>query len=475
MLLERRILVITTNQKYMPGHSERNTVIQKFNELLNQEEPKLNLEVFKFLQRDSYCVIQNKLKRLCLTYSYKYDEFGIKFKYLNPEDLETYKNGELNDKMFCTLFDDVVLFYLTEMEAKRFYYNEFDDVKKLKKKLQTFYNKLVSDAKKKLTRGFMGVGRKVSDFYISTKEMSLSGADTEQWNEVVSETFKVFLHEFNTMVSETYYSSSICFSKNLTVFEQFDFKEKLFNFLTSNETVKIIFRDGYYSTLNSETLSFLKITNNFSNQEIVTLKDNLMDKLPSKYNNIVFKITDIEFPITLLNLLQEDFSTGTITEVEFVNQVLDILKDFDNKKLSEFLAKTDEKLLLEVNKYFYFNLKMINPKKLQVRDLKLFSDPTPILNRFFKKGRIDVKDDLKGLKNNQDNIFILAPEAVPEVGEEKFTQLVNLLASSFPELSYLGNFNKKEMLLKESPFDFPTLQENDFFKVNNNIILVNRS
>lgn len=185
MLLERRILVITTNQKYMPGHSERNTVIQKFNELLNQEEPKLNLEVFKFLQRDSYCVIQNKLKRLCLTYSYKYDEFGIKFKYLNPEDLETYKNGELNDKMFCTLFDDVVLFYLTEMEAKRFYYNEFDDVKKLKKKLQTFYNKLVSDAKKKLTRGFMGVGRKVSDFYISTKEMSLSGADTEQWDEVV--------------------------------------------------------------------------------------------------------------------------------------------------------------------------------------------------------------------------------------------------------------------------------------------------
>lgn len=109
-----------------------------------------------------------------------------------------------------------------------------------------------------------------------------------------------------------------------------------------------------------------------------------------------------------------------------------------------------------------------------MRDLKLFSDPTPILNRFFKKGRIDVKDDLKGLKNNQDNIFILAPETVPEVGEEKFTQLVNLLAGSFPELSYLGNYNKKEMLLKESPFDFSTLQENNFFKVNNNIILVNR-
>ena len=465
--------MITTNQKYMPGHSERNTIIQKFGELLNQDEPKLNLEVFKFLQRDSYCVIQNKLKRLCLTYSYKYDEFGIKFKYLNPEDLETYKNGELNDKMFCTLFDDVVLFYLTEMEAKRFYYNEFDDVKKLKKKLQTFYNKLVSDAKKKLTRGFMGVGRKVSDFYISTKEMSQSGADTEQWDEVVSETLNIFIHEFNTMISETYYSSSICFSKNLVDLEQLDFKEKLFNFLTSDEIVKIVFRDGY-GTFNSESLSFFKIINNFSNQEIVTLKNNLMDKLQRKYNNIVFNITDIEFPITILNLLQKDFSTGTITEVEFVNQVLDILKDFDNKKLSEFLAKTDEKLLLEVNKYFYFNLKMINPKKLQVRDLKLFSDPTPILNRFFKKGRIDVKDDLKGLKNNQDNIFILAPETVPEVGEEKFTQLVNLLVGSFPELSYLGNYNKKEMLLKESPFDFSTLQENNFFKVNNNIILVNR-
>lgn len=466
--------MITTNQKYMPGHSERNTVIQKFGDLLNQEEPKLNLEVFKWLQQEGYTFIKHKLNRLCLTYSYKYDEFGIKFKYLNSEDLEAYKNGKLNDKMFCTLFDDVVLFYLTEMEAKRFYYNEFDDVKKLKKKLQTFYNKLVSDAKKKLTRGFMGFGRKVSDFYISTKEMSQSGADAEHWNEVVSETLNIFLHEFNTMISETYYSSNICFSKNLVDLEQLDFKEKLFNFLTSDEIVKIVFRDGY-STFNSESLSFFKVINNFSNQEIVTLKNNLLNKLQSKYNNIVFNITDVDYPITLLNLLQKDFSTEAITEVEFVNQVLDILKDFDNKNLSEFLVKTDEGLLLELNKYFYFNLKMINPKKLQVRDLKLFSNPTPTLNRFFKKGRINVKDDLKGFENNQDNIFILAPESVPEVGEEKFIQLVNLLSNSFSELSYLGNYNKKEMLLKESPFDFSTLQENNFFKVNNNIILVNRS
>lgn len=379
----------------MPGHSERNTVIQKFGDLLNQEEPKLNLEVFKWLQQEGYTFIKHKLNRLCLTYSYKYDEFGIKFKYLNSEDLEAYKNGKLNDKMFCTLFDDVVLFYLTEMEAKRFYYNEFDDVKKLKKKLQTFYNKLVSDAKKKLTRGFMGFGRKVSDFYISTKEMSQSGADAEHWNEVVSETLNIFLHEFNTMISETYYSSNICFSKNLVDLEQLDFKEKLFNFLTSDEIVKIVFRDGY-STFNSESLSFFKVINNFSNQEIVTLKNNLLNKLQSKYNNIVFNITDVDYPITLLNLLQKDFSTEAITEVEFVNQVLDILKDFDNKNLSEFLVKTDEGLLLELNKYFYFNLKMINPKKLQVRDLKLFSNPTPTLNRFFKKGRINVKDDLKG-------------------------------------------------------------------------------
>lgn len=467
--------MITTNQKYMPGHSERNTVIQKFGDLLNQEEPKLNLEVFKWLQQEGYTFIKHRLNHLCLTYSYKYDEFGIKFKYLNPEDLEAYKNGKLNDKMFCTLFDDVVLFYLTEMEAKRFYYNEFDDVGKLKKKLQTFYNRLVSDAKKKLTRGFMGVGRKVSDFYISTKEMSLSEANTEQWNEALSETLNIFLHEFNTMISETYYSSSICFSKNLVDLKQFDFKEKLFNFLTSDETIKTLFRGGYYSTLNSEALSFLKTTNKFSNKEIVTLKNNLMDKLQSKYNNIVFKITDIEFPITLLNLLQKDFSTGTISEVEFVNQVLDILKNFDNKRLSEFLSKIDEDLLLKVNKYFYFNLKMINPKKLQVRNLKLFSNPTPTLNRFFKKGQIDVKDDLKGLENNQDNIFILVSETIPKVGEKKFTQLVNLLSNSFPELSYLGNYNKKEMLLKESQFDFLTLQENNFFKVNNNIILVNRS
>ena len=419
--------MITTNQKYMPGHSERNTIVQKFGELLNQDEPKLNLEVFKWLQQEGYTFIKHKLSHLCITYSYKYDEFGIKFKYVQQDDIDDYKNGKLNDKMFCSLFDDVALFYLTEMEAKRFYYNEFDDIEKLKKKLQTFYNKLVSDSKKKLTRGFMGFGTKVLDFYISTKEMSLSGANTEQWNQVLSETLKIFLHEF----IYAYYSSNICFSKNLVDLEQLDFKEKLFNFLTSDEIVKIVFKDGY-STFNSDALSFLKMTNNFFNQEIVTLKNNLMNKLQSKYKNIVFNITDVDYPISLLNLLQEDFSAGTITEVDFVNQVLDILKKLDNKILSEFLSKTDEDLLLNVNKYFYFNLKMINPKKLQVRDLKLFSDPTPILNRFFKKGRIDVKDDLKGLKNNQDNIFILAPETVPEVGEEKFTQLVNLLAGSFP-------------------------------------------
>ena len=467
--------MITTNQKYMPGHSERNTVIQKFGDLLNQEEPKLNLEVFKWLQQEGYTFIKHKLNRLCLTYSYKYDEFGIKFKYVQQENIDDYKNRKLNDKMFCSLFDDVALFYLTEMEAKRFYYDEFNDTGKLKKKLQTFYNKLVSDSKKKLTRGFMGFGTKVPDFYISTKEMSQSGADTEQWNEVVSETLKIFLHEFSIMFSEAYSYSQICFSKNLTSLECFDFKKKLFNFLTSDETVEVIFRDGYYRTLNSKGLSFLKITNNFSDQEIVTLKNNLMSKLQSKYNKISFEFTDVDFPITLLNLLQKDFSAGTISEVEFVNQALDILKNFDNKRLSEFLSKTDEDLLLNVNKYFYFNLKLINPKKLKVRNLKLFSNPTPTLNRFFKKGQIDVKDDLKGLENNQDNIFILASETISEVGEEKFTQLVNLLASSFPELSYLGNFNKKEMLLKESPFDFPTLQENDLFKVNNNIILVNRS
>ena len=299
----------------------------------------------------------------------------------------------------------------------------------------------------------MGFGTKVPDFYISTKEMSQSGADTEQWNEVVSETLKIFLHEFSIMVSEAYSYSQICFSKNLTSLECFDFKEKLFNFLTSDETVEVIFRDGYYRTLNSKGLSFLKITNNFSDQEIVTLKNNLMSKLQSKYNKISFEFTD----------------------VDFVNQVLDILKKLDNKKLSEFLNKTDENLLLNVNKYFYFNLKMINPKKLRVKDLKLFSDPAPTLNRFFKKGRIDVKDDFKEFENNQDNIYILASETASEVGEENFTQLVNLLTNNFPELSYLGNYNKREMLLKESPFDFSTLQENNFFKVNNNIILVHRS
>lgn len=458
----------------MPGHSERNTIVQKFGELLNQDEPKLNLEVFKWLQQEGYTFIKHKLSHLCITYSYKYDEFGIKFKYVQQDDIDDYKNGKLNDKMFCSLFDDVALFYLTEMEAKRFYYNEFDDIEKLKKKLQTFYNKLVSDSKKKLTRGFMGFGTKVLDFYISTKEMSLSGANTEQWNQVLSETLKIFLHEFSIMVSEAYSYSQICFSKNLTSLECFDFKEKLFNFLTSDETVEVIFRDGYYRTLNSKGLSFLKITNNFSDQEIVTLKNNLMSKLQSKYNKISFEFTDVDFPITLLNLLQEDFSAGTITEVDFVNQVLDILKKLDNKKLSEFLNKTDENLLLNVNKYFYFNLKMINPKKLRVKDLKLFSDPAPTLNRFFKKGRIDVKDDFKEFENNQDNIYILASETASEVGEENFTQLVNLLTNNFPELSYLGNYNKKEMLLKESPFDFSTLQKDDFFKVNNNIILVNR-
>ena len=461
--------MITTNQKYRPGHNERNTIVQKFGELLNQDEPKLNLEVFKWLQQEGYTFIKHKLSHLCITYSYKYDEFGIKFKYVQQDDIDDYKNGKLNDKMFCSLFDDVALFYLTEMEAKRFYYNEFDDIEKLKKKLQTFYNKLVSDSKKKLTRGFMGFGTKVLDFYISTKEMSLSGANTEQWNQVLSETLKIFLHEF----IYAYYSSNICFSKNLVDLEQLDFKEKLFNFLTSDEIVKIVFKDGY-STFNSDALSFLKMTNNFSNQEIVTLKNNLMNKLQSKYNNIVFNITDVDYPISLLNLLQEDFSAGTITEVDFVNQVLDILKKLDNKILSEFLSKTDENLLLNVNKYFYFNLKLINPKKLRVKDLKLFSDPTPTLNRFFKKGRIDVKDDFKGFENNQDNIYILVSETVSEVGEENFTQLVNLLTNSFPDLSYLGNYNKKEMLLKESPFDFSTLQENNFFKVNNNIILVNR-
>ena len=461
--------MITTNQKYMPGHSERNTIVQKFGELLNQDEPKLNLEVFKWLQQEGYTFIKHKLSHLCITYSYKYDEFGIKFKYVQQDDIDDYKNGKLNDKMFCSLFDDVALFYLTEMEAKRFYYNEFDDIEKLKKKLQTFYNKLVSDSKKKLTRGFMGFGTKVLDFYISTKEMSLSGANTEQWNQVLSETLKIFLHEF----IYAYYSSNICFSKNLVDLEQLDFKEKLFNFLTSDEIVKIVFKDGY-STFNSDALSFLKITNNFSDQEIVTLKNNLMSKLQSKYNKISFEFTDVDFPITLLNLLQEDFSAGTITEVDFVNQVLDILKKLDNKKLSEFLNKTDENLLLNVNKYFYFNLKMINPKKLRVKDLKLFSDLAPTLNRFFKKGRIDVKDDFKEFENNQDNIYILASKTASEVGEENFTQLVNLLTNSFPDLSYLGNYNKKEMLLKESPFDFSTLQENNFFKVNNNIILVNR-
>lgn len=454
----------------MPGHSERNTIVQKFGELLNQDEPKLNLEVFKWLQQEGYTFIKHKLSHLCITYSYKYDEFGIKFKYVQQDDIDDYKNGKLNDKMFCSLFDDVALFYLTEIEAKRFYYNEFDDIEKLKKKLQTFYNKLVSDSKKKLTRGFMGFGTKVLDFYISTKEMSLSGANTEQWNQVLSETLKIFLHEF----IYAYYSSNICFSKNLVDLEQLDFKEKLFNFLTSDEIVKIVFKDGY-STFNSDALSFLKMTNNFFNQEIVTLKNNLMSKLQSKYNNISFEMTDIEFPTSLLNLLQKDFSAGTITEVDFVNQALDILKNFDNKRLSEFLSKTDEDLLLNVNKYFYFNLKMINPKKLRVKDLKLFSDPTPILNRFFKKRRVDVKDDFSGFENNQENIFILAPKTDSEVGEENFTQLVNLLTNSFPELSYLGNYNKKEMLLKESPFDFSTLQENNFFKVNNNIILVNRS
>lgn len=114
-------MIGSNTKQYIPGQSEQIFISSRFEELINQDEPKIQSDIFEVLKskRDKL-----SLNQLYLTYSYSKDEFGIKFLYAYKAgyiQADGKLNLESDSKHYASLFDDVSIMQVPKRDCELFY------------------------------------------------------------------------------------------------------------------------------------------------------------------------------------------------------------------------------------------------------------------------------------------------------------------------------------------------------------------
>ena len=173
-------MIGSNTKQYIPGQSEQLFISKRFEELINQDEPKIQSDIFEVLKskRDRL-----SFNQLYLTYSYSKDEFGVKFLFAS-QAIDGKMNLEAVSKYYASLFDDVSLMQFPKKDCELFYTTQMTS-ELLKERFTKIYNTYNQKLKKQLISGSNKFGSKVFDFKISTSEMDKSGATNKHWNEVL--------------------------------------------------------------------------------------------------------------------------------------------------------------------------------------------------------------------------------------------------------------------------------------------------
>ena len=461
-------MIGSNTKQYIPGQSEQIFISSRFEELINQDEPNIEAPIFETLKskRD-----KPSFRHLYLTYSYSKDEFGIKLLYAY-KTIDGRLILELDSKYYASLFDDVSLMQLPKKDCELFYTGQMT-LDLLRERLTKIYNTYNQKLKKQLISGSKKFGSKVFDFKISTKEMDKNDATNKQWNEVSGLYLRRFRYNFDSIFfrnignqpNEFWRMADDVLVKPDLTHSRFDnIQEKMFMLVQKKyfqKTSGMIFG----RTTSSENLEIL--------QELY----NIPQKYMSKYFSELMKLNKIKIGqnsklyFSHLKQLQENYTTGVITEEELVKSLSESLTILTPKAILNLLNSENQELIDFIQKYFYFNVKLFK-EKLNSQS-KLFFSPINIMKNIENKGKLDLTKYFPDVINSGTSLSLIEKKGT-QLNKTQLDQFLVSMASIFPNFKYLESYLTEEKFVQSSTETFVEMVVGEFIQLNDNVILVKR-
>lgn len=457
-------MIGSNTKQYIPGQSEQIFILEKFEELLKQNEPEIQTSIFEVLKSkgDRY-----SFSHLYLTYSYSRDEFGIKFLYAYKAGY-IQPDGQLNlesdSRYYASLFDDVSLIQVPKKDCELFYTGLMTP-ELLKDRLTLLYNQYLKKAKKQLITGSNKFGSKVHSLKISTTEMENCGATSKQWEEVVGLYLRFFRYNFKEIFYRTnsfWKETDILVKPNLTHPQFSDIQERMLE-----NVRKKVFKKVSATRLQTNTKS-LELLQDFYN-------------IPQKYISTYFKdlieLEKIEIScnsklyFSHLKQLQENYTSRTITEGGLVQSLSKFLVTLTPKVILSILNSQNQDLINFIQEYFLFNVKKFKEKTDSQKEL--FFSPTNIMKNIANEGKFNLPKYFPDVIGTNTSLSLIEKKGT-QVDELQLEKFLTSMASIFPNFKYLTSYLTKEKFVQSSAETFSEMGVGEFIQLNDNVILVKR-
>ena len=461
-------MIGSNTKQYIPGQSEQIFISSRFEELINQDEPNIQAPIFEVLKSK-----RDKLpfRHFYLTYSYSKDEFEIKFLYV----YKTFGERlilELDSKYYASLFDDVSLMQLPKKDCELFYTGQMTP-ELLRERLTKIYNTYNQKLKKQLISGSNKFGSKVFDFKISTKEMDKNDVTNKQWNEVLGLYLRRFRYNFDSIFFTNIGNQPKEFWRMADdVLVKPDLTHSRFDNI-QEEMLRLVQKKYFQKT---SGMIFGRTTSS-ENLEILQELYNIPQKNMSKYFSELMKLNKIKIGqnsklyFSHLKQLQENYTTGAITEEELVKSLSESLTILTPKAISNLLNSENQEMIDFIQEYFYFNVKLFK-EKLNSQS-KLFFSPINIMKNIENKGKLDLTKYFPDVINSTTSLTLIEKKGT-QVNELQLEKFLTSMASIFPNFEYLESYLTKEKLVQSSTETFSEMGVGKFIQLNDNIILVKR-
>lgn len=459
-------MIGSNTKQYIPGQSEQIFISSRFEELINQDEPKIQSDIFEVLKskRDKL-----SLNQLYLTYSYSKDEFGIKFLYAYKAgyiQADGKLNLESDSKHYASLFDDVSIMQVPKRDCELFYSGQMTS-ELLKDRLRKLYNTYIKNVKKQLMTGSNKFGSKVHSLKISTMEMENCGATSEQWEEVVGLYLRFFRYNFKEIFYKTnsfWQRMDILVSPN-TTHPQF------------SDIQKRMLEDVRKKFLYKKTNDVFGLQTHTRSLELLQDFYNIPQKYISEYFSDLLKLEKIEIGqnsklyFSHLKQLQENYTTGVITVEELVKSLSESLTILTPKTISNLLNSKNQDLINFIQEYFYFNVKLFKEKPDS--KLKLFFSPINIMKNIENKGKLDLMKYFPDVINSDTNLSLIEKKGT-QLNKVQLDKFLVSMADIFPSFEYFKSYLTDEVFVQSSAKTFSEMEVGEFIQLNDNVILVKR-
>lgn len=459
-------MIGSNTKQYIPGQSEQIFISSRFEELINQDEPKIQSDIFEVLKskRDKL-----SLNQLYLTYSYSKDEFGIKFLYAYKAgyiQADGKLNLESDSKHYASLFDDVSIMQVPKRDCELFYSGQMTS-ELLKDRLRKLYNTYIKNVKKQLMTGSNKFGSKVHSLKISTMEMENCGATSEQWEEVVGLYLRFFRYNFKEIFYKTnsfWQRMDILVSPNTTHSQFSDIQKRML------EDVRKKF-------LYKKTNDVFGLQTHTRSLELLQDFYNIPQKYISEYFSDLLKLEKIEIGqnsklyFSHLKQLQENYTTGVITDEELVKSLSESLTILTPKAISNLLNSENQELIDFIQEYFLFNVKTFKEKSDS--QLKLFFSPINIMKNIENKGKLDLMKYFPDVINSDTNLSLIEKKGT-QLNKVQLDKFLVSMADIFPSFEYFKSYLTDEVFVQSSAETFSEMEVGEFIQLNDNIILVKR-